>query len=129
MIHFYTFCTVTPVLIIVFGWFFFFLINRFRSQAVLVQVSSTLFNSDSRTRVKCENIFWLSLWQIRSHNGTPFCHNDTHLKSIENSEATMTQPAKNFHAKNSVFLAVMPLLWFYFDFYSLWSSMGNNTLF
>ncbi len=30
---------------------------------------------------------------------TPFCHDDTHLKSIENSEATMTQLAKSFHAK------------------------------
>ncbi len=64
-----------------------------------------------------------------SHNGIPPCHDNAYLKSIENSGATMTQPAKNFHAKDSVFLREMHLLWFYFDFCSLWSSTGNNTLF
>ncbi len=34
-----------------------------------------------------------------SHNDTPSYHDDTHLKNIENTEATMTQPAKNFHRK------------------------------
>ncbi len=118
MTHFRTFGTVTPVLIIGFGWFFFFLIDRFRSQTALVQVSSSLLNSDSRTRVKCENIFCVSLWQIMSHNDTPPCHNDTHLKSIENSEATVTQPTKNFHTKrfytsgrNTPFVV---FLWFLF---------------
>ncbi len=38
-------------------WLIFFLIDRSRSQAALIQVSSTLLNSDSRTRMKCENIF------------------------------------------------------------------------
>ncbi len=33
------------------------------------------------------------------HNDTPSCHNETHLKSYENREATMTQLAKNFHTK------------------------------
>ncbi len=50
MTHFCTLGTVTPVLIIGFGWLF--LIDRSRCQAFLMQVSSTL-----RTRVKCENIF------------------------------------------------------------------------
>ncbi len=98
MTHFCTFGTVTPVLIISSGWFF-FLIDRFRSQAALVKVSCTLLKSDSRTRVKGENIFCVSLWQIMSHNGTPPCHDDTHLKSIEDSEATITQSAKHFHTK------------------------------
>ncbi len=91
MTHFCTFGTVTPVLIIGFGWFF-SLIDRSRSQAALMQVSSTLLNSESRKGVKCENIFCVSWWQIMSHD-------DTHLKSIENSEATLTQPAKNFQTK------------------------------
>ncbi len=82
-----------------------------------------------RMRVKCENIFCVSLWQITSHKGTPPCHNDTPLKSIEKSEATMTQATKHFHAKDSVRLAEMHLWWFYFDFCSLWSSIRNNTLF
>ncbi len=56
MTHFCTFSTVTPVLIIGFGWFK-KKNDRSRSQAALIQVSSTLLNSDSRTRVKCENIF------------------------------------------------------------------------
>ncbi len=60
-------------------------------------------------KVKCENIFCVSLRQITSHNGTP-CPDDTNLKNIENNEATMTQPAKNFRAKDSVFLAEMHLL-------------------
>ncbi len=64
-----------------------------------MQVSSTLLNSDTRTRVKCENIFCVSLWQITSHNGTPRCHDGTRLKSVENSESAMTQSATNFHAK------------------------------
>ncbi len=55
MTHFCTFGTLTPVLIIGFG--IFFLMDRSRSQAALMQVSSTLLNSDSRARVKCENIF------------------------------------------------------------------------
>ncbi len=100
MTYFCTFDTVTPVLIIGFGWFF------SRSQAALMQVSSTLLNSDSRTRVKCENIFCESRWQIKSHNDTHSCHDDTHLKSIENSEATMTQSAKNFHTKLQHFLCI-----------------------
>ncbi len=64
-----------------------------------MEVSSTLLDSDSRTRVKCENIFCVLWWQITSHNDTPSCHEDTHLKSIENSEATITQSAKNYHTK------------------------------
>ncbi len=55
MTHFCSFGTVTPVIIIGFGSFF--LIDRSRSQAALMQVSSTLLNSDSKKRVKCENIF------------------------------------------------------------------------
>ncbi len=78
---------------------FFFLIDRCGSQAALMQVSSTLLNSDSRRRVKCENIFCAAWWQITSHNDTASCYEDTHLKSIENSEASMTQPAKNFQTK------------------------------
>ncbi len=97
MTHFCTFGTVTPVLIIGFGWFF--LIDRSRSQAALMHVWSTLLNSDSQTRVKCENIFYVSWWQIRNQNDTPSCHNDTHLKSLESSKATMIQPAKNFQTK------------------------------
>ncbi len=77
----------------------FFLSDRFRSQAALVQVSSTLLNSDSRTRVKCKITFCVSLWQITSHNDTPLCHDDKHLKRIENSGAAVTQMAKNFHPK------------------------------
>ncbi len=96
MTLFCTFGTVTPGLII--GLADFSLIDIFRSQAALMQVSSTLLNSDSRTRVKCENIFCVSLWQITSHNAHPVA-TMTHLKSIENSNATMTQPAKNFNAK------------------------------
>ncbi len=69
-------------------------------------------NFDSRTIVKCGNIFCVSLWQITSHNGTPPCHDNAHLKSIENSDATMTQLAKHFHAKDSVFLAEMPFCGF-----------------
>ncbi len=41
----------------------------------------------------------------------------------------MTQLAKHFHAKDSVFLVEMHLLWFYLDFCSLRSSVGSNTLF
>ncbi len=52
-------------------WLIFLLIDRSRSQAALMQVSSTLLNSDLRTRVKCENTFCLSWWQITSHNDTP----------------------------------------------------------
>ncbi len=73
--------------------------DKSKSQAALLQVSSPLLNSDSRMRVTCENIFCASWWQITSHNDTPSCHDDTHLKSIENSEAAMTQPAKKFHTK------------------------------
>ncbi len=98
MIHFCTFGTLTPILIIGFGSFF-FLIDRSRSQATLMQVLSTLLNCDNRSRVKCENIFCVLWWQITSHNDTPSCHDDRHLKSIENSEATLTQPVKNFQAK------------------------------
>ncbi len=80
-------------------WLIFFLINKSRSQAALVQVSNILLNSHSRTRVKCEKIFCVSWGQITSHNDTPSCHDDKHLKSIGNSEVTMIQPVKNFHTK------------------------------
>ncbi len=122
MTHFCSFGTITPVLLIIYGWFFFKSVDLEVKQR---WCKGALLNSDSRTRVKCENIFCVSLWQITSHNGTHACHNDKHLKIIEDSEATMTQPAKNFHAKDSVFLAEMHLLRFYFDFYSLWSFISH----
>ncbi len=102
MTHFCTFGTATPVLIIGFSWFFFFLIDRFKSQAVLVQVSSTLLNSDSRTRVKCENIF--------------VCH-------------CGKSRAKIFPQKDCALLVETQLLWFSFNLCSLWPSIGTNTLF
>ncbi len=96
MTYFCTFGTVTPVLIVGFACFFFYSIDLKVKQ---LWCKFQAHCSTSRTRVKCENIFCVSLWQIMSHNDTPSCHNDTHSKSIENSEATMTQPRKNFHTK------------------------------
>ncbi len=95
MTHFCTFGTVTPVLIIGFGWFF-LKIDRSRSQAALMQVSSTLLISDSRMKVKCETIFCVSGWQITSHD-------DTYLKSIENSKGHHDTTGKKFSYKKILY--------------------------
>ncbi len=67
----------------------------------------THLNTDSRTRVKCENIFCVLWWQIMSHNDAPSCHDDTYLKTNENNEATTTQPANSVLAKRFCILIEM----------------------
>ncbi len=90
MTHFCTFGTVTPVPIIGCGWFLKSIDLEVKQLWCKFQAHCLTLTLEWERNMKT---FFVSWWQITSHN------DDTHLKSIKNSEATMTQLAKNFHTK------------------------------
>ncbi len=78
MTHFCTFGSVTPVLIIGFGWFFFQSIDlEVKQLGCKFWAHYLTLTLEREWNVKT---FFVSWWQITSYNDTPSCHDDTFKK-------------------------------------------------